>query len=88
MSEGRRTRQAIPFWRPAPERCHVRLHPRLVDEHEARRVDPPLVLLPPFASALHIGAFAFVGHQRVRRENDSLDRFLILLNFETEPAAT
>jgi hypothetical protein len=33
----------------------------------------------------YLRATAFGGNQRVRRENDSLDRFLILLNFAREP---
>lgn len=36
----------------------------------------PVVALP-----LYPDSTAFGGNQRVRRENDSLDRFLILLNF-------
>lgn len=36
----------LTFGRPASQRCHVRLGPGLVDEHEAGWIRPPLILLP------------------------------------------
>jgi len=38
--------QLLPTRRPAPDRRHVRLRPGLIDEDEAARVKPTLILLP------------------------------------------
>jgi len=47
--------------RPAAQRCHVGLSPSLVDEDEARRVKPALILLPLLASPGDRGPELFGG---------------------------
>src|SRR5262249_52669362 len=36
--------EPAPAWRPSPQRCHVGSGPGLVDEDQAGRVKPPLIL--------------------------------------------
>jgi hypothetical protein len=47
--------------RPAPQRSHVRLCPRFVNEDEPRRIKPPLIFLPLFAPSGDLGAKLFGG---------------------------
>lgn len=65
VPEGSRAGQSFAFRCPSTQWSHVRLHPSLVDEDQARRVDPALMALPPVAAALHVRAFAFIGDQRL-----------------------
>ena len=65
--------QALAFWRPAAQGCHVGLGPvrllsrtngvhRLtINEYEAGRGDPVLIPLPARASAAYIRAGLFLG---------------------------
>lgn len=65
LPERCRAQQPLALRRPSPERGHVRLHPGLIDEDQRHRVDPALMPLPPLAAAVHIGAFALIGDQRL-----------------------
>src|SRR5712671_2794345 len=44
--------------RPSPQWCHVRLGPGLVDEDQALRLDPALILIPLRSLACDVGAIA------------------------------
>lgn len=46
MTERRSGHQLVAARCPAPDRRHVRLGPGLVDEHQAARIKPALILLP------------------------------------------
>jgi len=46
FAERRAGRQLCPAWCPAPDRRHIRLGSGLVDEDEAVKIKPPLILLP------------------------------------------
>ena len=63
MPEGNRAGQAFAFGCPAPQGCHVCLYPGLIDEDQPRRINAPLMALPPVAAALHIRAVTLVGDQ-------------------------
>ena len=47
--------------RPSPERRHVRLRPRLIDEDQALRSDPALLRNPLSAPPCDVGAIPFAG---------------------------
>ena len=48
--------------RPAPQRRHVGLGPGLVDEDQARRIDPILILYPLRPPARDVGTVALASH--------------------------
>ena len=60
---GRVGPQALAAWRPAAQGRHVGLHPRLVDEHQARGGDLRLMGLPARAPARHVRACLLLGQQ-------------------------
>ena len=47
--------------RPAPQRRHVGLGPGLVDEDQALRVDPVLILRPLRSPARDVGTIVLAG---------------------------
>jgi hypothetical protein len=57
--------QAFAARRPAPERGHVGLGPRLVDKDEAGRIDELLPRRPLGSSPRHVGAVLFGRDQRL-----------------------
>src|ERR1700730_14197125 len=50
-----------PSRRPSPERLHVGFRPCLIDEDQALRRDPVLMLCPLGSPARNVGAIAFAG---------------------------
>jgi hypothetical protein len=50
-----------PSRRPSPERRHVGLGPRFIDEDQALWLDPLLTLCPSGTPACDVGAIAFAG---------------------------
>ncbi len=48
--------------RPSPQRRHIGLGPRLIDENRALRRDPALTLNPAGAPLRHVGTIALAGH--------------------------
>jgi hypothetical protein len=61
VAVGRLGMEPLPDRRPAPERGHVRLHPGFVDEDEARRIKPALILLPLCPAPRDRGSELFGG---------------------------
>ena len=55
--------QALATGRAAMGAGHVRLGPGLVDEHQPRRVDAPLMVAPSLALARNIGSMLLGGAQ-------------------------
>src|SRR5215210_4961663 len=51
-----RNAEALTLWRPAAQPGHVGGRPRLVDEHEAGRIEIELAVEPLFPSAQNVGA--------------------------------
>ena len=51
--------------RPAPERRHVGLGPGLVDEDQAGRIDPVLILRPLRPPSRDVGTIPLAGDQRL-----------------------
>jgi hypothetical protein len=56
MTEGRRRFETLPTRPPAAQRRHVGFDPGLIDEDQARSVNPALMGLPAYAFTSDIGA--------------------------------
>jgi hypothetical protein len=56
--------ETLPFWPPAAQRRHVGFDPGLVDEDQARSINPALMGLPALPSAGDIGAILFSRSDR------------------------
>lgn len=48
--------ESLALLEPAPEPCHVVLHPGFVDEDKPRWINARLVLAPPIAPSCDVGA--------------------------------
>ena len=53
--------EPVAAWRPPPERRHVGLGPRLVDEDQALRIDPVAILDPLRPASPDVGAVLLAG---------------------------
>ena len=64
MAERCRCLEALPARSPAAQRRHVGFDPRLVDEHQARSLDPALMRLPAGPFTDDVGTVLFGGMDR------------------------
>lgn len=54
-------RKAFALGCPTSQRRHICLHLGFINEDQPRRINAPLMALPPVATTLHVGTFALVG---------------------------
>jgi hypothetical protein len=59
MAEGRRCFETLPTWSPAAQRRHVGFYPGLIDEDQARSVNPALMGFPAYPFTDDIGSTLF-----------------------------